>query len=90
MTALEERALALSEHFLPKVNYGASFLDAKAIEAVNLFECEIEKLRRMARIETTEMCSQCNHPVHSKRCTEDAPNAQFRCACPGDQNENKD
>ena len=56
MTTLEEKALALSDFFLPKVNYADSFLDAKAIEAVSLFELEVEKLRRMARIEITGMC----------------------------------
>ena len=40
---LVESARALNDRFLPKVNYGASFLDADAMAALNDFSLEIRK-----------------------------------------------
>ena len=44
---LEELAIAakkLNELFIPKINFGASFMDAKAIEALNNFGTALRKL----------------------------------------------
>lgn len=40
---LAESARALNDFFLPKVNYGASFLDADALVALSDFSIEIGK-----------------------------------------------
>lgn len=40
---LTESARALNDFFLPKVNYGASFLDADALAALSDFSVEIGK-----------------------------------------------
>lgn len=32
---------------------------------------------------TVSTCKLCGH-AHTSKCKEDAPNAQFRCACPGE------
>ena len=40
---LAESARALNDFFLPKVNYGASFLDADALAALSDFSVEIGK-----------------------------------------------
>lgn len=40
---LAESACALNDFFLPKVNYGASFLDADALAALSDFSVEIGK-----------------------------------------------
>lgn len=44
---LEELAIAakkLNELFIPKINFGTSFMDAKAIEALNNFGTALRKL----------------------------------------------
>lgn len=35
-------------------------------------------------------CNLCGHDKHTTRCEEDAPNAQFRCACAGECPHGKD
>ena len=40
---LAESARALNDFFLPKVNYGASFLDSNALGALSDFSVEIRK-----------------------------------------------
>lgn len=39
------KALELSDKFIPKVNFGASALDAEAIGALNEFELEVRRYR---------------------------------------------
>ena len=40
---IAESARALNDFFIPKINFGASFFDGKALEAFNNFSTEIKK-----------------------------------------------
>jgi hypothetical protein len=40
--------------------------------------------------DTPTPCKLCGHAKHAERCEEDAPNAQFRCACAGECPHGKD
>lgn len=48
------------------------------------------KAAESAKVTEPVRCKLCNHPPHTERCQEDAPNAQFRCSCAGECLHGKD
>ncbi len=82
------------EELLAALKKIADHRDVLGDAASNLITVRLMALSAIARAGSPapaqDTCRLCSHPKHTDRCEEDAPNAQFRCACAGECPHGKD